>query len=122
MANFGGGIIFIGVAEPTKGHFKSVGVSDSSLESLETTTLNKSLRSFMDPSVFVEVERWTHKKKTYVILRIPSADSSPIFAKIDNPKAPLYQGRIYVRNSAAESREITNHVELKRLLDRLSGK
>lgn len=122
MANAGGGTIIIGVAEKTKGNFERVGLSNTILKALKTTTVNKSLRSFMDPSIHIGVRRVTNGEKTYVFLQVPGAEDAPVLAKKNNPKASLYQGRIYIRNTTAESKEITDYLELRQLLDRFRGK
>lgn len=121
MANAGGGTIIIGVAEKTKGQFERVGLSNTILEAFETTLVNKSLRSFMDPSIYVGVRKVADGGETFVFLQIPGAEGAPILAKKNNQNASLYQGRIYIRNTAAESREITDYLELKQLLDRFRG-
>ena len=60
-------------------------------------------------------------KGRFVFLQIPGAKDAPVLAKRNNPTASLYQGRIYIRTTAAESREITDFVELRQLLDRFRG-
>ena len=122
MANVGGGTIIIGVAENTKGKFERVGLSDTILKAFETTSVNKSLRSFIDPSIYIGVRRVTDREKTYVFLQVPGAEDAPVLARKNNPKASLYQGRIYIRNTAAESKEITDYLELRQLLERFREK
>lgn len=118
MANVDGGTIIIGVAEKIKGQFEQVGLTKSMIESLEVTLVNKSLRPFIDPSIQIKVRMVIDQGKTFVFLQIPSAKDAPVLAKKNNPTASLYQGRIYIRNTAAESREITSFVELRPFLDR----
>ena len=122
MANAGGGTIIIGVAEKMKGQFERVGLSKTILETLETTLVNKSLRSFMAPSIYVGVRRVIDEGKTFIFLQIPGAEDAPVLAKKNNQNVSLYQGRIYIRNTAAESREITDYLEFRQFLDRFRGK
>lgn len=121
MANIGGGTILIGKAERVKGQFEKVGLTKSMLESLEVTTVNKAIRRFMDPGIHVAVRRFTDEGRTFVFLKIPGAKDVPVLAKRNNPAASLYQGRIYIRTEAAESREITEYTELRQLLNRFLG-
>jgi CheY-like chemotaxis protein len=116
MANSGGGTIIVGVAEKAKGHFEQVGLSPEVLEKLEVSLVNKSLRGFMDTAFHIGVRRVTDGDKTFVFLEVPAAKDLPILAKKKNESASLYQGRLYIRTSAAESREITDSSELRSLL------
>ena len=121
MANSGGGTIIVGVAEKTKGLFEQVGLSPDMLEKLEVSLVNKSLRAFMDPFFHIGVRRVTDGEKTFVFLQIPGAKDVPILAKKNNESAALYQGRVYIRTSAAESREITDSSEMRQLLGRFQA-
>lgn len=118
MANIGGGTIIIGVAERAKGQFEQVGLTKNVLESLEVTLVNKSIRTFIDPSIQIGVRRVTHRGKTFVFLQIPGVKDAPILAKQNNQNASLYQGRFYIRTTAAESGEITDYSELRQLFER----
>ena len=121
MANSGGGNIIIGVAEKTKGHFEKVGLSPEALEKLEVSLVNKSLRGFMDPSFHIGVRRVIDGEKTFVFLEVPGEKDLPILAKKKNESASLYQGRLYIRTSAAESGEITDSSELRSFLQKFIG-
>jgi len=121
MANAGGGTIIIGVAEKTKGQFERLGLSNTVVEALETTLVNKSLRSFMDPTIYIGVRKVTDVGKTFVFLQVPGAADAPVLARKNNQNAALHQGRIYIRSSAAETREVTDYLELRLLLDRFRG-
>lgn len=118
IANTGGGTIIVGVAERSRGGFEKVGLDSEALAELEVSTLNRRLRSFIDPTFHIGVRRVTEAKKTFVFLEVPGAKEAPILARKDNKAASLYQGRLYIRSSAAESREITESVELRQLMGR----
>jgi CheY-like chemotaxis protein len=122
MANSGGGTIIVGVAEKTKGHFEHVGLNSTVLENLEVSLVNRSLRAFIDPVFHIGVRKVSDGGKTYVFIEIPGSKGLPILAKKSNESAALYQGRIYIRTSAAESREITDSTELRQLFDRFPAK
>jgi CheY-like chemotaxis protein len=118
MANIGGGTIIIGVAEHSRGHFAKVGLDPDKLAELEASLVNKCLRPFIDPSFHIGVRRVIEDERTFIFLEVPGAKETPILARKDNKTASLYQGRLYIRSSAAESREITDSVELRQLLAR----
>ena len=118
MANIGGGTVIIGVAEQSRGHFRKVGLAPDKLAELEVSLVNKCLRPFIDPSFHIGVRRVTQDERTFVFLEVPGAKETPILARKDNKAASLYQGRLYIRSSAAESREITDSAELRQLLRR----
>ena len=122
MANIGGGTMVIGVAERTKGHFEQVGLNSTDLENLEVSLVNKSLRPFIDPVFHIGVRRVSDREKTFVFFEIPGSKELPVLARKSNESAALYQGRIYIRTAAAESREITDSTELRQLLDRFRAK
>jgi CheY-like chemotaxis protein len=119
MANWGGGTIVVGVAEPKPGEFLPRGVPDSALGLFETTRLNRTINEFLDPHVSVAVRRAQEENRTYILLTIPAAKHSLIFAKRQNDEAGLYPGRIYSRSAAVESAEVRTSFELRQLLDRL---
>jgi hypothetical protein len=72
----------------------------------------------MDPAFHISVRRVIDGEKTFVFLHIPTAEDQPILAKKNNDSANLYQGRLYIRTAAAESREVTDSSELRQLLER----
>ena len=121
MANSGGGIIIVGVAEKTKGHFERVGLSPEELEDLEVSLVNKSLRGFMDPSFHIAVRRVPDGEKTFVFLEVSAEKNLPILAKKKNESASLYKGRLYIRTNAAESAEITDSSEFRSFLQKFIG-
>lgn len=118
MANIGGGTIIIGVAEQSRGHFAKVGLDPEKLGEFEASLVNKWLRPFIDPSFHIGVRRVIEDERIFIFLEVPGAKETPILARKDNKAASLYQGRVYIRSSAAESREITDSVELRQLLGR----
>ncbi len=121
MANSGGGNIIIGMAEKSPGVFVGVGIDPQFLDYLEVSMLNRALRSYLDPPIAVDVRRVSDDGKTFVILKVPSADDVPILAARNNDKASLYMGRLYVRNTACESAEAKSSSELRLLLSRFVG-
>jgi DNA-binding response OmpR family regulator len=118
MANWGGGTIVVGVAEPRPGEFVPRGVPDSVLDSFETSRLNRAVNEFLDPPVPIIVRRVQDGNQAFVLLTIPAAKASLILIKRQNEDAGIYPGRIYSRSSAAESAEVKTSAELRELLDR----
>jgi CheY-like chemotaxis protein len=119
MANWGGGKIIVGVAEPHPGEFVTQGVPDSLLDSLETSRLNRAVNAFLDPPVPITVRRVRDGNQLFVLLSVPAAKNSFVLVKCQNADAGIYPGRIYSRTSAAESAEVRSSSELRELLDRL---
>jgi CheY-like chemotaxis protein len=122
MANWGGGTIVIGVAEPVPGEFITQGVPDSLLDSLETSRLNRAVNEFLDPPVPITVRRVRDGNQVFVLLSVPPAKDSLVLVKRQNEDAGIYPGRIYSRTSAAESAEVRRSSELRELLDRLRSR
>ncbi len=119
MANWGGGTIVVGVAEPQPGNFVAQGVPDSVLDSFETSRLNRAVNEFLDPPVPITVRRVQDGNQMFVLLSVPAAKDSLVLVKRQNEDAGIYPGRIYSRSSAAESAEVRTSSELRELLDRL---
>jgi DNA-binding NarL/FixJ family response regulator len=118
MANYGGGKILIGVAEPVRGAFELVGIPIEHLEEYETTVINKAIRDFMSPHIAVKVRRIIYERRTFVVLDVPAADTI-ILAARENQNAKLFQGRIYSRSSAAESAEVRTETEMRTIIERV---
>jgi CheY-like chemotaxis protein len=119
MANWGGGTIVVGVAESQPGEFVPQGVPDLALGSFETSRLNRAVNEFLDPPVPITVRRVRDGNQIFVLLSVPAAKDSFVLVKRQNEDAGIYPGRIYSRNSAAESAEVRTSSELRELLDRL---
>ncbi len=119
MANSGGGVLVIGVADAGGGEFQGVGVPSAELERYETTRLNDSLRRFVGSTVVVASKTVRRHQSAFVIIRIKSAGDTLALALVGNENAGLHPGRIYVRTEDARSAELTDPLELRRLVDRL---
>jgi len=119
MANWGGGTIVVGVAEPRPGEFVPKGVPDSVLDSFETSRLNRAVNEFLDPPVTITVRRVRDGNQIFVLLSVAAAKDSLVLVKRQNEDAGIYLGRIYSRSNAAESAEVRTSSELRELLDRL---
>lgn len=118
MANYGGGTIIIGVDEVTPGKFVPRGLRNDRLDSFEASNFNKKIRKYMAPVVPVKVRRVREYGKNFIFMEVPSANEQPIMAAKQSEEAGLYRGRIYNRTSAAESAEIQDSTEIRRLIDR----
>lgn len=89
MANWGGGTIILGVAEPLPGNFVLKGVSESLLDSLETTRLNRAVNEFLDPPMAITVRRvWDAGFPAPHLARIQVFDSW-IFSDVSLGLLPL---------------------------------
>lgn len=119
MANWGGGTIIVGVAEPKPGQFSLKGISAERLPAYEVTKLNNSIRNFVDPHIHLSTKLLEYERKHYCLITVPPAKRKVYLAKTQNENAKLYCGRIYTRNTSAESAEIRTSAELRELLDRI---
>jgi CheY-like chemotaxis protein len=119
MANWGGGNIVVGVAEPSPGEFDAVGISNEHLAQYEVTRLNRAIIDYLDPPVPVVVRRISSEGKVFAVLQIPPAHGTLILAARKDERAGLFLGRIYTRTTAAESAEVRHSSELRELLNRV---
>jgi hypothetical protein len=120
FANYGGGDIIIGVDEPEKGNFVKIGIAESDIGRYEVTDLNKSISEYLDPPHHISSRIFVEGGKHFVLVKIPGVQSIPILAKKENASAKLFLGRIYIRTSCAETKEITCSDELRTFLSRFN--
>lgn len=118
MANYGGRTIIIGVDEVEPGKFMPRGINRARLDSFETSNFNKKIRKYMSPNVPVKVRRVREAGKNFIFIEVPSANQQPIMVAKQSEEAGLYRGRIYGRTAAAESSELNEAAEIRRLIDR----
>ncbi len=118
MANYGGGIIIVGVDEVKPGKFVSRGLKKDQLAGLGTSNFSKKLSKYMSPVVSVKVRGVRENGKDFIIVEVPSANEQPIMAAKQCKEAGLYRGRIYSRTATAKSAEIQDSEEIRRLIDR----
>jgi CheY-like chemotaxis protein len=119
MANSGGGTVIIGVSEIKAGRFEKTGLSEERLADYETTKLGNALKKYIGSVISVTAKRIKYRSKNYIIIKVPSCDSTIAMALCDNEAAKLYQGRIYVRTNSAESIEVHESIEIARLIEKL---
>jgi type I site-specific restriction endonuclease len=121
FANLGGGFLVFGIAEKTKGAFEHIGLDAEQLKHLEVTTLNKSVREYIEPPHAVKCHRVKRDGHVFIVVEIPSALETLLLAKKQNDSANLYTGRIYTRTTACESAEVRDNHELRRILERITA-
>lgn len=119
MANWGGGIIIVGVKEIKNGNFEKVGLDAVDQSNFEVTIINKAIHPFLDPTFHIGVRKVEYENKVFGFLEIPSLEKTVVLAKRKNEKAKLFPGRVYCRSDAAESSEIQNSKDLRNLIDRI---
>lgn len=121
FANYGGGTIIVGVEEICPGRFDPVGVDESDLQYYEVSRLNRAVRDYIDPPIHIKSRFVSDNGKTFVFIEVPTVNKVFALAKKSHQKAGLFQGRIYSRNTAAETAEIQSSVELREILLRIMG-
>lgn len=119
MANYGGGTIIVGVAERAPGAFSPQGLDEKRLKELETTKLVKAIRSYIDPPVPLTSRRVLIQGRVFVFVEVPEANDQLIMAARMNDEVKLYLGRIYGRTAAAESAELQDPAEVRKIINRL---
>jgi CheY-like chemotaxis protein len=118
MANAGGGRLIVGIAERDN-TFLPVGVPASDLPRYETTKLNDCLRKYVSSTVQVRSRVVRHKGLGFAFIEVDPALDTIALAATLNEKAGLYPGRIYVRTHDGRTSELSDPLELRKLIDRL---
>jgi hypothetical protein len=126
MANSGGGIITIGIAE-RNGTFVEEGVGAENLASFDTTRVLTLANNYASPSLRVRIS--THSlpdaSRSLVALQVVPFSSSPHFCArdYDDPtnqaRKLLRSGALYVRTDAAESVEISSADQFSDLIEQV---
>ena len=109
----------IGVAETADGRFDKRGLASLQIKHFETGDLNKAVFDYVDPSHHISARTIREHSKEFVVITIPSAESTLLFARKENPAAGLMQGRIYIRNSCAESTEAKRAEDVREIIERI---
>jgi len=120
FANFGGGTIIVGIKESPKGSFSKIGIALGEFEKYEVTNLNKAITDYIDPGHYISSRIVNAGNKAYVIIEVPPANSVPLLARKENLSANLMTGRIYTRNSCAETTEAKRSEDIRQILDRVT--
>jgi CheY-like chemotaxis protein len=118
LANSGGGHIVFGKDDDGKGGFAWLGLSDSDLEELEVSRLNRALANFIEPPHHVVPKRVIRGGAHFVEVHVPAA-TDLLMAARQNDNAGLHRGRIYVRTVSAESAEAQTSHDVRSIVDRL---
>lgn len=117
MANSGGGNIVIGVEEERPGKFIPKGLENRDADDLEKTKVWSKIRGYLDPEFEFNVIRTVYKERIFVVISIPEFKKGVVLAKKMNERASLFLGRIYIRTKGAESAEICDSRDLRKLLE-----
>ncbi len=118
MANSGGGRLIVGVAERNN-FFWLKGVPDAELYRYETTKINDAIRKYISSTATISSRVVEYQGKAFIFIEVkPSIDTIGL-AVICNEKVGLYPGRIYIRTQDGRTSELTDPLDLIRLIDRL---
>ena len=115
FANNGGGHIIVGVSEPKKGLFEKTGVTEAEAEKFEVTNINKAIADYIEPQHHISSRRVYEGRKCFHFISIPGVTVEPLLARKENADARLFLGRIYIRTSSAETKEVTRSEELRKI-------
>ena len=118
FANSGGGRIVVGVAE-TENRFQWIGLNTEELAQYETTRLNDSIRKYVGATATVSSKVIEDQGKLFMIVAVSPATDTIALALQANQQAGLFTGRIYVRSQDGRSAELSDPMELQRMVDRL---
>jgi predicted HTH transcriptional regulator len=114
-----GGRIFIGVDNSTHG---IEGLSAEQAGSFDVTTINQRLEKFADPAISCEILKPQLDGKTVVVIDVREFLEIPILCKkataSPDGKEKLRRGAVYIRNSKAETVEVTTEFEMRDLINR----
>ena len=108
----------IGVTEESS-LFKLVGLPKSELHRYETKRINDAVRKYVTSTAYVSTRFVEYQGKFFVFVEIGSAEDTLALSSITHERARLYPGRIYVRTQDGRTAELTDPLELRRLIDRL---
>lgn len=115
MANSGGGIIVGGVKQIPKG-FVAEGMSESTLQSFDSTALNDFVKNYCDPPINTQTKILTSDGRTYGFVIVPEFSQMPHIV-IKNYSGVLSEGDLLVRSSSNNSVRAGAH-DLRQLLDK----
>ncbi len=118
MANSGGGRMIIGVQEKD-GQFIQSGLPQADLQQYETTRLNDCIRRYVGSTASLSTRIVCEKGLFFVIAEVPASSDTIALALEGNENAGLFRGRIYVRTQDGRTVELTDPLQLQRLIDRL---
>ena len=118
LANSGGGRLIIGVSEKN-GRFSHVGLPENDLEKYETTRLNDSISRYVGSTAYAFTRVVCLNGLYFVIVKVPPIVDTIALALQSNQEAGLFTGRIYIRTQDGRTAELTDPLELQRLVNRL---
>ena len=94
-------------------------MNEDAIALYEVTSLNKAIRDLIDPPHHINSRQLLVDGKVFAVITIPSAIDVLLLAKKQNDKARFFCGRLYVRNSAAETAEVKDNYEFRKALERI---
>jgi hypothetical protein len=115
MANSGGGVIIAGVKQSPKG-FIPEGMSETTLQTFDSTALNDFIRNYTDPPINTQTKIVTVDEKTFGFVIVPEFNQMPHIV-IKNYSGVLSEGDLLVRSSSNNSVRAGAH-DLRQLLDK----
>jgi len=118
MANSGGGRLVVGVAERDDS-FERIGVPAAELLRYETTKINDAVKKYVTATAYVSSRVVEYQGNRFIFIEIYPSEDTIALAAIPNEKAGLYPGRIYIRTQDGRTTELTDPLDLRRLIDRL---
>ncbi len=116
MANSGGGLIVIGVRDPST-DYSLEGLSVEQAKSFETTRVNRFINNYADPPLNILVHRRDYQGKTFIVLEIPAFPDTPHVCQKDYP-GTLVANTLYVRTDNNESAPIRSSSDFRKLIER----
>ncbi len=111
-----GGYIILGVEEQAD-TFTAIGLPESSYALFDSDQMMAHFNKFADPYVNINLYKFIHEKKRFVVIHVNEFDELPVVCK-RNGAGNLTEGAIYTRsNRMPETVSVPSQTEMREILD-----
>jgi hypothetical protein len=122
----GGGMLVLGVDEPSPGVFVKTGLSKEQFDSYDGTDVAKWVNGKFQPGVRLALYKFEAAKKLFVAIEVDEFDEMPIICAkaYEQPNVGLLlkRGGLYVRGINSESKPLDSPEELRKLIGAATAK
>jgi predicted HTH transcriptional regulator len=111
-----GGRIIFGVKQLPSGEFELEGMSDADLATFKEDDVASLAAEYADPFVKIEVNRFKHSNKNFLVIQIDEFYEIPVLCSKDGPD--IRRGALYMRSTRIpETVEVPSQTEMREVLD-----